>query len=341
MAEPGWNPWSQRFYALFPVAPLWVGAGLVVLILLVLLAAAWGTGDLQAYLEMGVPLHRQRDARLALILCVFVGFLPTAQQYILRFTKVHLAALEPLLDRGEEQLLLPRPSFWLCTLPGVIAVPLVGFSIDRNLALYLGADYLNVATHYFQWIVGLFVTVNLAHTSHLSFACGRALGERAGALPKIDLLDLSPLAPFAQQMVQTVLVWLVMLSIFSVNAVDPGFAPAVLVIAIYCGLNLGALWLVCGGKLQERIRGEKLGELRRIDRALRGDRGASARLCIDDRRGQLSAADLLAYRSFVDGVREGAFGASAWLRVLLYLAIPLGSWLGGAIVERILDASLK
>jgi hypothetical protein len=32
---------------------------------------------------MGIPLQRQRDARLAVILCVFVGFLPTAQQHIL------------------------------------------------------------------------------------------------------------------------------------------------------------------------------------------------------------------------------------------------------------------
>ena len=45
---------------------------------------------------------------------------------------------------------------------------------------------------------------------------------------------------------------------------------------------------------------------------------------------------LAAYRQSVESVREWPFDTPTLLRFLLYLALPLGSWLGGAIVERAL-----
>ena len=53
-----------------------------------------------------------------------------------------------------------------------------------------------------------------------------------------------------------------------------------------------------------------------------------------------SLADLVAYRSLVESAREWPFDASTFLRFALYLTIPLGSWLGGAVAERALDAVL-
>jgi hypothetical protein len=54
----------------------------------------------------------------------------------------------------------------------------------------------------------------------------------------------------------------------------------------------------------------------------------------------LGLSDLLAYRSLLESVREWPFDAPTMLRFALYLAIPLGSWLGGAFVERLLGAAL-
>jgi hypothetical protein len=39
-------------------------------------------------------------------------------------------------------------------------------------------------------------------------------------------------------------------------------------------------------------------------------------------------------------VREWPFDAPTLARFLLYVAIPLGSWIGGAPVERLLGAAL-
>ena len=51
-------------------------------------------------------------------------------------------------------------------------------------------------------------------------------------------------------------------------------------------------------------------------------------------------ADLVAYYGLIESVRGWPVGASTWLRFALYLGIPLGSWLGGALVERLLGAVL-
>ena len=49
---------------------------------------------------------------------------------------------------------------------------------------------------------------------------------------------------------------------------------------------------------------------------------------------------LLAYAKTIESVREWPFDAPTLTRFFLYAAIPLGSWIGGALVERLLDAAL-
>ena len=49
---------------------------------------------------------------------------------------------------------------------------------------------------------------------------------------------------------------------------------------------------------------------------------------------------LSVYRSHVEGVREWPFDGSTFARFGLYLMIPLGSWVGGAFVERLLSSLL-
>ena len=49
---------------------------------------------------------------------------------------------------------------------------------------------------------------------------------------------------------------------------------------------------------------------------------------------------LLAYKHEIESVREWPFDAPTPTRFFLYVAIPLGSWIGGALVERLLGAAL-
>lgn len=89
-----------------------------------------------------------------------------------------------------------------------------------------------------------------------------------------------------------------------------------------------------------RLRATKRAELERVHGALRGVPDALGGSPIAGRAGGLGVADLLAYRSFVEGVREWPFDSPTLLRFALILGLPLGSWLGGALVERLLAAAL-
>ena len=52
-------------------------------------------------------------------------------------------------------------------------------------------------------------------------------------------------------------------------------------------------------------------------------------------------ADLIAYKEHIEAVREWPIDTPTALRFALYLALPVGSWLGGAFVERVVDSLLE
>ena len=49
---------------------------------------------------------------------------------------------------------------------------------------------------------------------------------------------------------------------------------------------------------------------------------------------------LLAWEARVESIREWPFDTPTLVRFALFLLIPLGSWLGGAVVERVVDLVL-
>ena len=92
--------------------------------------------------------------------------------------------------------------------------------------------------------------------------------------------------------------------------------------------------------VQLRIQQAKQEELERVNRAILGETDALQGTALAGRAGSPSLADLIAYRGLVDSVREWPFNAETVRRFGLYLLIPLVSWSGGALVERLIDALL-
>jgi hypothetical protein len=336
----GWSPWPCRVYERLPLSPFAIGAVISAAAFAVLVVLAWTAGGMQEFMQSDRSLLHERDARAAVYLCIFVGFLPTAQHSMMHFTRVNLASLGPLLPAAEPAPTLPHPSLWLVTIPSVLVFPLIAISIDRDPLFYFQHFYWADATHWFQWVVGIFATTSTGRLAHLTIACARAVGRRADAIGQIDLLDLAPLAPFARQSLQTLLVWLLMLSLFAVNAVDPGFLLPIASMTVLCGGVAAAALAICNGRVHRRIREAKQHQIAWVNAALRGEPDAHQQIAIGTASRELSASDLLGYRRFLDETREWALDSTAWRRFAFYLAIPLGSWLGAAIVERLLDASL-
>ena len=81
-------------------------------------------------------------------------------------------------------------------------------------------------------------------------------------------------------------------------------------------------------------------KLGRLSSVLAGDVGALEGSALAPGLRGASPVDLVAWKTFVDSVSDRPFDANMRLRFLLYLAIALASWLGGAVVERLLGAAL-
>lgn len=153
---------------------------------------------------------------------------------------------------------------------------------------------------------------------------------------EIDLLRLEPVQMFGRLGVQAAFLWVVGTSLGALLFFGYGGAVLAPLIGVTLSVGVAALVMPVRG-LGERIRAAKRAELAKVtarleqarDAALEGDPG---------NRGLL--ADLLAYRTYVEGIRESPIDAPTLLRFGAYLLIPLGSWSASAIVERIVDAML-
>jgi hypothetical protein len=123
-----------------------------------------------------------------------------------------------------------------------------------------------------------------------------------------------------------------------VDAAVPGVVAAV--IAGTLALGVASLLLPSRG-IHQRLREGKRVELARVRQAIE----RSSRELFEpedpaapDRQPPLPA--LLAWEARIESVREWPFDTPTLVRFALFLLIPLGSWLGGAVVERVVDLAL-
>jgi hypothetical protein len=167
---------------------------------------------------------------------------------------------------------------------------------------------LGPAIGWWQWWLGYaIVTVSMR------------MSRLARKLNRIDLLDLSPLAPFTQQGLTNALLVIGLLSIYSLMLLETGFGGAVLAI-------------------HNRIRQAKDSELRRINGAISTQRSALEDPDASRRIGEM--VDLVAYRGLIEGVPEWPFTTSTYTRFILYMLIPVASWVLGGVAEEIVGRAL-
>ena len=186
----------------------------------------------------------------------------------------------------------------------------------------------------FGWLIGR------ALCTHLHVA--RAFSTLGARQLRIDLLDLAPLAPIARWGLRMTLLWAIWFSAMALFWVGP--APGTWLNALgllpLLVIALAALVLPIRG-VRGRIRAAKRGELTRLDSEIRAERDhlfrpGVAPATVESPR----LANLAAYRSLVSDVREWPLDVSTLSRFALYVALGVGSWVGAALVERLVGAAL-
>lgn len=169
------------------------------------------------------------------------------------------------------------------------------------------------------------------------FLNGVTLRE-AAARVEVDLFDPAPLRPFAQIALRQSLQWSVFLAAMSAIT----YAPAISVYSM-SPLLLGGIFITLISfimplrAIHGRMVAEKQSGIQRAGAAI-----AQARLALD--QGDANAAARLsaelAWRGALQHAHEWPLDLGTVTRLLLYLGIPIGGWIGSALVEQGLDKVL-
>lgn len=346
-AVPAAPPWSVRLVESAPLPPLAAGAALALLLYLLFLFAELLWGDLALVARGEAPRWKLDEYVFTAALALFAGYVPAAHALALDGARRTFDALRPALRGTPTELAalrdgvtrfragaLRRAGAW-----GVAFSLLVPLAVDLSFdAYWIGSLNLAAVSHRVLLPAIGWTTGRFAYSVTLSSRRLADLALRA----RIDLLDLSPLAPLVRQGLRNALLAVGMVSITLLLAPVWGARPGlawVLSVGLLLSLAAGAAGLLLP------VRGARaaIGAAKRTELAWCSDAIRRRREALGlggNASGAPHLDELVSYRALVASVREWPFDASTLTRFALYLGIPVGSWLGGALVERLVDALL-
>ena len=332
-------PWSTQVIEALPLAPVWFGVGVAAAVLAVYFGVEFVSGDVAQALEGDQ--HLTMHFRITLINALMLGFLPTAQVYLSRWTHLHLDQLRPLLGAPTELRHDPL------TTPARRAAGMVGcvtlmalFLVIPNPTLPLTRRYW-IFEHAWDWV--LLAPIGWL-AGRLMYAMTRDslyFSRLATRIEQIDLLDSSPLLPFVSQGLKSAMLVVILLSLFmglvGVLVISPA-ASVITTLAMVGVATLALLLPVRGAHL--RIRDAKRAKLDAVRTQIRAAESAAMRPDADGVRAAARLPGLLALEGRIREVREWPFDTPSLARFALYVTLGVGSWLGAAAVERLLDLVL-
>jgi hypothetical protein len=190
----------------------------------------------------------------------------------------------------------------------------------------------------------------------LGWVIGHALASALGATGtyrllgrnylKVDLLDIQPLHLFARQGMRSAFTWILLVSLVSLFWLGPtaGQTNGPIIILVILGGTAALLYSVSGvhdsirreksaqlGALRERIRSE-------YDAVMEEARSESYAESDAESDGATQLAGLIAYHDLIERAPEWPFDIPMVARLALFATLGLGSWLGGAVVERLFES---
>jgi hypothetical protein len=295
------------------------------------------------------------EARRLPIIAVVLGYLSMVLAYLARGTFRDLEALRPVLQGGQvayadlwEQLTrFDRRRLWTGTLIALaLGVALQEIIYGRWTSLLAGQWSLRepcvTAAALAGWILIGLGAVYLIESARVY----SRIGERH---VEVDLLDLATVSRLAHHGLRIVLFLtvitaaLVISTVVGVEANAPSITSFWVWMFVVCSCNLvvvTAAFVLPVRGLRRQIRTRKAEKLAQLRDEIRQHEELMTKPGTDSAEAGARLPGLLAFEKRIESVREWPFDAPTLARFFLYVAIPLGSWIGGALVERLLGAAL-
>jgi hypothetical protein len=325
---------------------LWLTLGVFALLLLVylILRALFGGYGMALFGSDGDP-EALIELQVHGVVALLISFTLVTQLRAPAELRRDLDALLPALPRGLEPQVdeilsaaarLPREIVTVAAgLFGVAIIPAfrggAGFLPDRA-----GGEF------ELAWSVGanLVLFALMGRLAYTGITLQAQLDERVTRRIQIDLLDLRPLAPYARRGLRSALYWLLGSSIASLLFLRFGFLwTHVFIIIVTLGIGAFVMHQSLKG-VHRRLQEEKGRELTVLRRAINGLR----RDALGEGPGAAEAAarlpGLLALEARTDSVSTWPFDTPTFLRFSALGLLAVGSWLGGAIIERLLGLAV-
>lgn len=340
------TPWILQLFDRIPLSAFWVGVLIAAALFAVFLAysALFGAG-----LGTLRGLSGAHNWGAEILQDLFFGFTLAIAAASVRGALRDFDALRPTLDLVHadpealrHEILTYEPQ-WLW--PIAVACALFsGFSTPLDPGMWADGRFPGWTHPSVLWLGGR----NFLNWSAVPFAMGlelmlgRRFARLGDHLTDVDLLDPAALAPFGRRGLRNVSLWMLLAAFLSLHYAGRGWAGSLLPLAL---LLLGAFaiaaFLLPLAGARRAIRARKRAELARVRAALRAtrERVLAAAATADVPAGLL--ADLVAYEGRIEGVREWPIDASVVARLALYVSLGLGSWVGGALVDQLLDRALR
>ena len=326
--------WTRLLFERSGLGTIWVGVALLVVAVL-----AFAVQELALDRFARSSDQVLDDVRLTVTHLTITVYLVTAYVFCEQSRDQGIAELWPLLDPERARPLLETRARDQAFLTGF---GIGGIAIAVVVALFFSPGAADYDPRTWEpengWhrVCSLLMGYWTSRLSALIVLESGRLSELAGTLRGIDLLELEPLSAFGRRGLLNALLVIGSVAVYSLFLVDVGYLDFFIGLLIVTALVGGtALWLPLRGA-RARIQQAKSEELSWCRERLRTARAQLAEGTV--RPGDLQ--ELVAWEGRIAGVHEWPVDASTFSRFALYLLIPLGSWAGGALVERLVDALL-
>lgn len=330
------SPWTVKAYNLLPGNPIAVGMAITVCLLVVFFVGR--------FLVDGARNSTPDDLRIAVTQILITAYSASAYAYLLMTASKTTRDLSPIAGHLPGwQTIVARAGkhlWWALPLVGAANFLIVGVTVTNlttpeptNPWHWRGWTYdvlwHRATTVLFVWWMACFFYVMVVESTRLS--------RLSGHIESLDLLDMRPYRPLVRQGLTNALLVIGMVSVLSLLAVESRYVP-VLVGFWFAFIALAWIGMMLPLRgIRNRIKDAKHQELEWCRQRLVPSRDA---LKSGDGESQ-SIAEVLAYRTMIENIKNWPFDSPTLIRFTLYLLIPLASWLGGAFVERGLDFILS
>jgi hypothetical protein len=330
------TPWTLRAYDALPGNPISIGTVFVIGLLIAFFVGRANLGSAGNF--------SPDELRVAVTQILITAYCATAYAYVLttaRRTSHDLSLTVP--DLPDRQTIADRAGKhfkWVLPLIGVTSYLIIGIGVTNATtpepanpwewqAWSYDVFWHRATTVAFVYWIGCFIYVIVVESTRLS--------RMSDSIETLDLLDMRPYQPLIRQGLTNALLVFGMVSVLSLLGVESRYWPALVGFWLtFTVLAWIGLMLPLRG-IRRKFRAAKDQELEWCRKSLKASRDA---LRSGSGEGQ-SIADTRAYQAIIENQRNWPFDNSILIRFSLYLLIPLGSWLGGAFVERGVDLILS